>query len=481
MVLSVFKSLFRGLAPGVLAVAFLATSVDAQGVGVRRSQSAGMGWLGISTSINASIRDGREAVFIIIAGTIDRSPADVAGLLPGDTIYQVDGRRLTLRGWDRLTSRLTPGDDVRFSIQRDGRHLEVVVPIGLRPASLPANRESFEGSGGYYYRWEEVRNSITDRIAAVRERYEDEPGFTIVVSGDSPSRIQVSIRESIERIGRAMSEGVDWAGSGFAVIADSSGFSFTFGTESDEHSEAYERVMVLSAPRTAPASEMIESAAALPFEFYVLNTPEAESVKTVLKDVQVRLAQNVEAQARRSEVLSVLRLRQAREVESTEGAADRDDELIHLRIEGVRMESEIRALAGRLRKIGKDERENQAITVWERAPFTAVPALQAPRASTFSARLVGRDFVAGAQLADLNTGLAEYFDVREGVLVMDVLRGSLAARANLTPGDVIIRVDRRDVGSMNDLRAALATPARRGETIITVVRNGDRVRLTLPR
>lgn len=481
MVLSVFKSLLRGLAPGVVAFAFLATSVDAQSVGVRRSQSAGTGWLGISTSINASIRNGREAVFIIIAETIDRSPADVAGLLPGDTIYQVDGRRLTLRGWGRLTSRLTPGDDIRFSIQRDGRHLEVVVPVGLRPASLPAVRAPPDGSGGYYDGWEAVQNSITDRIAAVRQRYEDQPGFTIVVAGDSTSRIQVSIRESLERIGRAMSEGVGWAGSGFAVIADSSGFRFAFGTESDERSEASQRVMVLSGPRTASASEMIESAAALPFEFYVLTTPEAESVKTVLVDIQVKLAQNEEAQRRRKEALDVLRLRQVREIEITGEATLRDDELIHLRVEGVRLESEIRTLAGRLRKIGDDERELRSIDRRERAPVVAFSGPPAPSTSTFSARLVGRNFVAGAQLTDLNTGLAEYFDVREGVLVMDVLRGSLAAQANLTPGDVIIRVDRTDVGSMNDLRAALATPGRRGETTITVVRNGDRVRLTLPR
>lgn len=473
-----FKSLFRGLTPGLLALAFLATSVDAQGFGVRRSQSAGRGWFGISTSIDASIRDGRETVFIIIAATLAGSPADVAGLLPGDTIYRVDGRRLTLRGWDRLTSRLTPGDDIRFSVQRDGHPLDVVVHVGLRPASAPARHPSAEGSGGYSYGWEAVQNSITARIAAVRDRYENEPGFTIVVNGDSTSRTQVSI---IERIGRAVSEGVGWTGSGFAVVADSSGFRFTFGPESDERREASQRVLVLSSPRTASPSEMIESAAALPFEFYVLTTPEAESVKTVLVDIQVKLAQNGAAQRRRQEVLAVLRLRQAREAETTGEATVRDDELIHLRIEGVRLESEISTLAGRLRKIGNDEREDQGITLRERAPVAVFPALPASRTSTFSARLVGRNFVAGAQLANLNAGLAEYFEVRDGVLVMDVLRGSLAAQANLTPGDVIIQVDRIDVGSMNELRAALATSGRRGETTITVVRNGNRVRLTLPR
>ena len=262
-----FKSVFRGLKLGLLALAFVATAVDAQGIGVRRSQSAGKGWIGISTSIRASIRDGRETVFIIIAETIDGSPADVAGLLPGDTIYRVDGRGLTLRGWDRLTSRLTPGDDIHFSVRRDGHRLVVMVPVGLRPASAPARRPSPEGSAGYSYGWETVQNSITNRIAAVRDRYENEPVFTIEVNGDSTSATRVSITESIERIGRAVSEGVGWAGSGFAVVADSSGFRFTFGAEPSERSEASERVLVFSRSRSASASEMIESAAALPFEF----------------------------------------------------------------------------------------------------------------------------------------------------------------------------------------------------------------------
>ena len=52
-----FKSVFRGLKLGLLALAFVATAVDAQGIGVRRSQSAGKGWIGISTSIRASIRN----------------------------------------------------------------------------------------------------------------------------------------------------------------------------------------------------------------------------------------------------------------------------------------------------------------------------------------------------------------------------------------------------------------------------------------
>jgi len=450
-----FRCSFRGLTLGLLALVFVANSVDAQGVGMRREQSAGQGWIGIRSSMSLSMEDGREALFVVISETVDRGPAAEAGLLPGDTIYRVDGRSITLRRWDRLTSRLTPGDDVSFSVQREGRSHDVVVRVGLRPKGAPTSDARNERVG-----YSSVQNSITSRIDAVRDRYANDSDYAVVIRGDSNSVAQIRIVERIGRIGRAVSEGVIWATSG--SVGDSTEvFELRFGADPGDPGPTSVSVV----PEPPSAWKLIETA--LPFEFFILNTPAADSVKTVLFDMQMKVGQNRKA---------LVQLRGLSE------AASHDDEIVHLRDEEARMQFELTTLAARLREIGDDERQVRRVVERERQrSVQTAPAPRTSRTSTRTAALVGRNFVAGAQLTNLNPGLSEYFGVLAGVLVMDVLKGSLAAQAELIPGDVIIRIDDRACNSMSELRAALASPRQRGENTITVVRKGDRIRLALPR
>jgi serine protease Do len=63
----------------------------------------------------------------------------------------------------------------------------------------------------------------------------------------------------------------------------------------------------------------------------------------------------------------------------------------------------------------------------------------------------------GVQVAVLNEGLAPYFGVEEGegVLVLDVVEGSSAAKMGVEAGDVIRRIDGEKVGSVEDLVGAV--------------------------
>lgn len=89
--------------------------------------------------------------------------------------------------------------------------------------------------------------------------------------------------------------------------------------------------------------------------------------------------------------------------------------------------------------------------------------------------------VAGAELSPLEPELAAYFrNVREGLLVLRVARGSAADRAGLRPGDVIVEADGRPLDSPSQLRARLATPDR-GPVQLRVVRQGRTRNLDLPR
>lgn len=67
----------------------------------------------------------------------------------------------------------------------------------------------------------------------------------------------------------------------------------------------------------------------------------------------------------------------------------------------------------------------------------------------------GMSAIAGAELTELNEGLGEYFGADEGVLVVRVPDRTPAARAGLEAGDVIVRANGRDVGTVSELRRAI--------------------------
>ena len=64
--------------------------------------------------------------------------------------------------------------------------------------------------------------------------------------------------------------------------------------------------------------------------------------------------------------------------------------------------------------------------------------------------------IAGAALVEItNEGLGRPFNVRSGLLVTEVLQGTLAREAGLVGGDVIVRVEGRPVTSIVELRRAM--------------------------
>lgn len=87
--------------------------------------------------------------------------------------------------------------------------------------------------------------------------------------------------------------------------------------------------------------------------------------------------------------------------------------------------------------------------------------------------------LAGAQLAELNAGLASVLNVRDqGVLVVDVLPGSPAMSSGLVPGDVIVRADSFTVTSPLALIRAMRLAADH-KVILDLVRKGKTQRMPL--
>jgi len=111
-------------------------------------------------------------------------------------------------------------------------------------------------------------------------------------------------------------------------------------------------------------------------------------------------------------------------------------------------------------------------------PMMAIEPERAPHAYAVLTE-VGFRSVAGAEFTEMNPGLAAYFDgVTRGLLTLKVAEGTPAARAGLQPGDVIIAVDGRYIGTVFDLRAALARSGEEGLRV-ELIRKGVRHEIRL--
>ena len=95
--------------------------------------------------------------------------------------------------------------------------------------------------------------------------------------------------------------------------------------------------------------------------------------------------------------------------------------------------------------------------------------------------LVGLDRVAGARVAPLNPGLAQYFGTERGLLVIEVAPGTPAAAARLLPGDVLLRVGDVEVDELGVLRRMVAAAPADQVVRVIVVRRGRELQLALPR
>jgi len=86
--------------------------------------------------------------------------------------------------------------------------------------------------------------------------------------------------------------------------------------------------------------------------------------------------------------------------------------------------------------------------------------------------------ISGEPLGD-EQQFAEFFGVKDGVLVKSVDSNSPAERAGIKAGDVIVKVGDTRVGSLRELTVALRAARSKGSYIVTVVRNKKETLVTV--
>jgi serine protease Do len=88
-----------------------------------------------------------------------------------------------------------------------------------------------------------------------------------------------------------------------------------------------------------------------------------------------------------------------------------------------------------------------------------------------------RSTVLGVETEALNSQLAEFFGVKEGVLVRSVIRSSAAETAGLKAGDVIVKIDGQSVSSPRNITSLLRKSNK--DITLTVVRNHKEMTLNV--
>jgi serine protease Do len=90
------------------------------------------GWLGVS------VNEPTEGGGLVVASIDRNGPAAKAGIRPGDVLLAVNGERIqTANGLIKAVAAVPPGNNVRVTLRRQTREIEIPVTVGRRPPEQP--------------------------------------------------------------------------------------------------------------------------------------------------------------------------------------------------------------------------------------------------------------------------------------------------------------------------------------------------------
>ena len=404
-------------------------------VSAPRPPPAERGWMGVGVDLSVMEPTGGPAHLVVrVVRTVDGGPAAVVGVVPGDIIRAIDGEPLTIERWQSFTQNLRPGVELLLAVDRAGRSRDVRLTTAPRPSLPPAPI-------GLTAHLDSVRTSFRTRLESGKRVWASRDYVTLLIAGDSveeaTTRILDQARQDTENYLLRPGSNVDataWSGQA------GNRYSVVWNTDST-----------------------------LPFEYLVLQSPEADSVKSAMVHLRRELSAVTEAtDAREQEIRAIVEL-------TTERLGNSDAQLLRLRSDNERVHEDLERLALRLAEIGSNERDSRMVAGGNAPEFTVNPW-------SVAARVAGRNFIGGAQFNNLSPQLGTYFGTDRGVLVIQVLSETPCDEAGLVPGDVITHVGDTEVDSVEGFRTVLNQVfAGRRQAELTLVRRGERIEATLSR
>lgn len=117
-----------------------------------------------------------EGIGVLVDRVVVGSPAERAGLLSGDVIFAIDDHTIQgNRDLSRIVRESAPGDELRLTIQREGKQRRIKVTLGERP------QRKVDGRGGLFEDvdirrwldgdWKDYEASIKENVARLTKGY----------------------------------------------------------------------------------------------------------------------------------------------------------------------------------------------------------------------------------------------------------------------------------------------------------------------
>jgi serine protease Do len=110
-------------------------------------------------------------------------------------------------------------------------------------------------------------------------------------------------------------------------------------------------------------------------------------------------------------------------------------------------------------------------------PRIEIPAI-APMPDLPRTVMMWRTSALGVEAEALHGQLADFFGVKEGVLVRSVMKETAASKAGLKAGDVIVKIGDSKVSSPNEISSAIRSMSEKKSVPIVVIRDRKEITLT---
>ena len=404
-------------------------------VSVQQPLSVERGWIGVGVDLNLTgPSTGPSDLVIRVVRTVDGGPAAAVGIVPGDIIRAIDGEPFTVDRWQSFAQNLRSGVELSLRVHRAGRSRDVRLTTAPRPNLPPAPM-------GLTVHLDSVRRSFRTQLDAGAGVWASRDYVTLLMTGDS---VEEGSARILDRTRRNAESYLSGPRSSVDIIAP-------LGQPANRYSVVW------------------NTDGALPFEYLMLQSPEADSVKSAMVHLRGELSAVAEAtQVREQEIRAIVEL-------TTRRLGDGDAQLLRLRSDNERVQEDLERLAIRLAEIGSTERDIRMGATRNTPEFARSPG-------SVTARVSGRNFVCGAQFNDLNPQPGTYFGSERGVLVIQVLSGTPCDEAGLVPGDVVTHVGDAEIDSVEGFRRVLDRVFGGGRRAqLMLVRKGELVAATLSR